>query len=93
MKTTSLGANTSALNGACATYRNIHHVDVPLAHSFGPHQQSLSKRLLCQVHAAANAAVELDTPSPRPPTYQEVWVAPNPSKLVKDKRAFVEEHR
>ena len=30
---------------------------------------------------------------PRPPCYQEVWIPPSPSQLIKDKRAFLEEHR
>ena len=48
-----------------------------------------------KVHASAST-VSADTAkaaSPRPPCYQEVWVAPGPSMLIKDKRAFTEEHR
>ena len=48
-----------------------------------------------KVHASASMA-PTDAPkmdSPRPPCYQQVWMAPEPSRVIKDKRAFLEEHR
>lgn len=63
-------------------------------------------RVMCQRRCGmAQAAVQSDvavdgSPSGqgierrvRPPCYREVWQAPKPSKLIRDKRAFEEEHR
>lgn len=48
-----------------------------------------------RVRAVSGAAsIEISQAAgPRPPCFQEVWIAPNPSRLIKDKRAFLEEHR
>ena len=46
----------------------------------------------CIAQAAA-APAETEEAGIRPACYQEVFVAPNPSRLIKDKRAFIEEHR
>jgi hypothetical protein len=47
-----------------------------------------------RIHAIPSATtVEAPDPTARPPCYQEVWLAPEPSRLVKDKRAFLEQHR
>ena len=42
---------------------------------------------------ASAAPVEASEATTRPTCYKEVWIPPNPSRLIKDKRAFIEEHR
>ena len=37
--------------------------------------------------------IEMRMQNARPPCYKEVWRAPDSSRLIKDKRAFVEQHR
>jgi hypothetical protein len=43
--------------------------------------------------AASAAPAETEEAGARPPCYKELWIAPSPSRLVNDKRVFVEEHR
>jgi fatty acyl-ACP thioesterase A len=47
------------------------------------------------VHCASTTASPdiASDPSPRPSCWKEHWAPPGPSKFIKDKRAFVEEHR
>jgi len=48
----------------------------------------------CRLNASASAApLETSEPSTCPPVYKDVWIPPNPSKFIKNRRAFVEEHR
>ena len=60
---------------------------LPIARPSGVSRQGL------KIHASAGTADAPAAESSRPPCFQEVWPAPEQSRLIKDKRAFLEEHR